>query len=79
MFWPIIPLIFIHVQRGKNVFEGEQAQKELVEQVIHDQFQNNEQNLSIEAQQQVQLRHSGRVIRKTTRCLVGRIIPSHRY
>ena len=30
--WPLIPLIPMHVQRGENVPEGEQAQVEPVEQ-----------------------------------------------
>ena len=65
----------MHVQRGKNVPEGEQAQVEPVEQqesvqaepIVEPLEQNNEQDPVIEAQQPVQLRRSGRVIRKPAR------------
>ena len=32
----------MHVKRGENVPEGEQAHEEPMERAIHDQFQNNE-------------------------------------
>ena len=54
-------------KKGKRYPEGEQAHEEPVEQAIHDQFQNNKQDLPVEAQQLVQLRHNGRVICKPTR------------
>ena len=58
----------MHVQRGENVPEGEQANEERVEQeepVEH--VQNNEHDLLIEAQQPVQLCHSGKMIHKPMR------------
>ena len=74
--WPLIPLIPMHVQRGENVPEGEQAQIEPVEQdpiqvepepeepvqeeLVPLQAQNNEP-------QPVELRRSDRVRRKPTR------------
>ena len=74
--WPLIPLIPMHVQRGENVPEGEQAQIEPVEQdpiqvepepeepvqeeLVPLQAQNNEP-------QPVELRHSDRVRRKPAR------------
>ena len=73
--WPVLPLLPMHVQRGENVPEDEQAQVEPVEQqesvqaepVVEPVEQNNEQDPVIEAQQPVQLRRSGRVIRKPAR------------
>ena len=53
--WPLIPLIPIHVQRGENVPEGEQAQVEPVEQ---DPIQ-----VEPEPEQPVELRRSDRVRR----------------
>ena len=74
--WPLIPLIPMHVQRGENVPEGEQAQIEPVEQdpiqvepepeepvqeeLVPLQAQNNEP-------QPVDLRRSDRVRRKPAR------------
>ena len=74
--WPLIPLIPMHVQRGENVPEGEQAQIEPVEQdpiqvepepeepvqeeLVPLQAQNNEP-------QPVELRRSDRVRRKPAR------------
>ena len=74
--WPLIPLIPMHVQRGENVPEGEQAQVEPVEQdpiqvepepeepvqeeLVPLQAQNNEP-------QPVELRRSDRVRRKPAR------------
>ena len=74
--WPLIPLIPMHVQRGENVREGEQAQVEPVEQdpiqvepepeepvqeeLVPLQAQNNEP-------QPVELRRSDRVRRKPAR------------
>ena len=74
--WPLIPLIPMHVQRGENVPEGEQAQIEPVEQdpiqvepepeepvqeeLVPLQAQNNEP-------QPVELRRSDRVRRKPVR------------
>ena len=55
VFWPIIPFIPMHVQKGKNVHECEQVQekpeeqKEPVEQGIHNHEQNTEQDFPVEA------------------------------
>ena len=57
--WPLIPLIPMHVQRGENVPEGEQAQGEPVEQ---DPIQ-----VEPEPEQPVELRRSDRVRRKPAR------------
>ena len=57
--WPLIPLIPMHVQRGENVPEGEQAQVEPVEQ---DPIQ-----VEPEPEQPVELRRSDRVRRKPAR------------
>ena len=57
--WPLIPLIPMHVQRGENVPEGEQAQVEPVEQ---DPIQ-----VEPEPAQPVELRRSDRVRRKPAR------------
>ena len=61
VFWLVLPLFPMHVQRGENGPEGEQAQVELVKQQEPVQAelvvepmepleQNNEQNPIIEAQ-----------------------------
>ena len=74
--WPLIPLIPMHVQRGENVPEGEQAQVEPVEQdPIHVEPEPEEpvqeELVPLQAQnnepQPVELRRSDRVRRKPAR------------
>ena len=74
--WPLIPLISMHVQRGENVPEGEQAQVEPMEQdPIHVEPEPEEpvqeELVPLQAQnnepQPVELRRSDRVRRKPAR------------
>ena len=78
-FGPIVPLFPVHVQRGENenIPEGEQAQVEpIVEQQAdiqvepENQIQNDQEDLPVEPQQPVELRRSGRTIRKPSRYIL---------
>ena len=77
-FGPIVPLFPVRVQQreNENILEGEQARVEpIVErqvdiQVEENQIQNDQEDLPVEPQQLVELRHSGRTTRKPSRYLL---------